>query len=311
MRFLFFSIVFGNLLFASTLQEPTLLQKINRQKPTVETERIERIGTALPNIKDIEALLKKYGKEDKENFAQSLSSQKGVRVSRTSSTISIQETPTGSRPSVQIYQAPQPHQNKASQTEQQTIRLMGYCFFDRDIEVFGFEKMYATLPCSFEGINQLAQVMGELIPKPQSYTLVFKPIEVYIGNRIYKVKGGYALSGDRSSINVASEVNPQAVKKILASAGADASQQASDMIQNAVKSAQTQVSVNGDVVVKKTEFDIDVLGEGVLWAGIASLISNTAQYFKNQAEKIPVTFRIYKGSRIWLNIDVAYKGIIP
>ena len=283
-------------------EENVWLKKLNRQKETVKEAKIIQLNPGLPNLVGIIYLQKKFQKEEKETFA----GKNEIPQRKSAITISSY-TP---QPGIKIKQNQQnqittpTEGNRPSRSRQNRIRLMGYCFFDRDIEIFGFEKMYATLPCSFEGIEGTAQVMGELIPKPRSYSLEFKPLEVYIGHRIYKVVSGYALSGDRSSVNIASEIDTQAIKKILASAGVDAGEQTAEMIKQGARDAQTTVTVNGDVVVKKSEFDINLIGKSALWTGIASLVKNTADYFKRETQNIPITYKIYKGSRLWLNIDV-------
>jgi len=183
------------------------------------------------------------------------------------------------------------------------LHLRGYCYFDRNVVVYGSLKMYATLPCAFKGISQPAKVFGELVPNLKNYALLFVPKKVYINGIPFKVVGGYALSGDGSTINIANEVNDQAIKRILATAGVDAGEKASKLIEKSAEGAQTTVTVNGDVVVKKTNFDIDVIGTSVFWTAVASLVKNTAEYFKDQTERIPITFKIYKGAKVYLDID--------
>jgi hypothetical protein len=275
------------------------LKKINRQGETVSGVTVEEIKPSITNVNLIAGLI--AGMQGSSgSVGTNWIAYSGEKPGTQKETWQFQKE--RKQPEIKIKKP-----SNSKQTEklgQETVlHLRGYCFFDRNITVYGRLKMYATLPCAFEGIPQMAQVFGELVPSVSNYALLFVPKKVYINGIPFKVEGGYALSGDGSTVNVANEVNDQAIKKILASSGVDASKEASKMIEKSAEQAQTEVNVNGDVVVKKTEFDVDILGKSILWSGIASFVGNVANYFKEQSDRIPVTFKIYKGTKIYLDID--------
>jgi hypothetical protein len=324
MRFLpfFFLTLFPSLIFATDnlnsnndTETGLWLRKINRQGKTVSPTRIEVIQPNITNIDLIARLIQSQTGSIGNSASNWLSSTETTERQNQSNSKSnfalFKKQNTGGYPNNNINHSAQNTGNtqqggnfaNTPGGSETILHLRGYCFFDRDIVVYGHLKMYATLPCAFEGISQTAEVFGELVPRLQNYSLIFVPKKVYIGGIPFKVQGGYALSGDGSTVNIANEVNDQAIKRILATAGVDAGEKSAKLIEKSAEGAQTEVNVNGDVVVKKTNFDIDIVGSSAFWTAIASLVKNTADYFKTQTDRIPITFKIYRGTKIYLDID--------
>jgi hypothetical protein len=183
------------------------------------------------------------------------------------------------------------------------IRAVGYCEFDRDIKVFGRQRMYVNIPCYLNGLGGSATLFGELVPQLENYSLVLKPIELYTeSGEIYKVISGYALSGDRSSPNVATEINLRRIEKILAKAGKSVAKDMREVIKDTAKGQQEEVNVNGDVVIKKNELSLNLLGKSALIDGIVALAEGIADVVDKETSNIPVTFKIAKGSLVYLNV---------
>jgi hypothetical protein len=181
---------------------------------------------------------------------------------------------------------------------------MGFCQFDRDIEVWGKQKMYVNIPCVLEGIDGLVTLFGVLQPDLQNYSLLLKPIELYTPNKIYRVVAGYTLNAERTNPNIASEINTRAIETILAKTGADTAQTVKDTVKDIAKSQQTQVTINGDTVIKQTNLSFSVLGETALWTGVASLVQNISDYIQKQTSSIPVTFKIKRGTMVFVNLII-------
>ena len=183
----------------------------------------------------------------------------------------------------------------------QRERIIGYCEFDRTIKVYGNQKMFVNIPCWFEGVSGEATLFGVLIPKLKNYSLVLKPIEVYTNSEVYRVVSGYALSGDRSSPNIASEINLKRIEKILAKTGRYVASDMRDVITETAKGTQQQVTVNGDVVVKKSELNLNLLGKTALLDSIVALAQGIADEIDKETSNIPITFKIERGSLVFVN----------
>jgi len=180
-------------------------------------------------------------------------------------------------------------------------RVIGYCEFDRDVKVYGSQKMFVNIPCWFEGLSGEATLFGVLIPQLKNYSLVLKPIEIYTNSEIYRVVSGYALSGDRSSPNVASEINLKRIEKILARTGNYVAKDMRDVITETAKGTQQQVTVNGDVVVKKSELNLNLLGKTAMLDSIVALAQGIAEEIKKETSNIPITFKVERGSVVFVN----------
>ena len=182
--------------------------------------------------------------------------------------------------------------------------IEGYCFFDRRIIVFGNQKIPITIYCAFTGTKSFGKLQGTLEPDLKNYSLLFKPEYVVLEKKVYKVVKGYVLNGSRTNTNIASVINVPNVKKILANTAIDTADTASKMIQDAVSQQQQQVKVNGDVVIQQRSVDFSTIGEGIVWSALASLVKNTASVIKDNLSNIPMTFEIYQGTKIYVNLEI-------
>jgi len=187
-------------------------------------------------------------------------------------------------------------------------RVIGFCEFERDIEVWGRQKVYVNLPCYFEGLPGVSTLFGVLIPDLKNYSLILQPIEVYASDgTIYKVEAGYVLNAERSNPNVATEVNMRDIERILAKAGSDTAQEVKKYVNERLKNAGTQIEVydGGTAVVKQSNFNIDIIGQGALITGIASLVEGFADLIKEKTQNIPITFRIRRGAYVFANLIIS------
>lgn len=201
-----------------------------------------------------------------------------------------------------------PQTIRQSQYQIRRKRVVGFCEFDRNIEVWGTQKVYVNLPCYFEGLPGVSTLFGVLEPDLKNYSLVLKPIEVYDSDgTIYKVEAGYVLNAERSNPNVATEVNTRDIEKILAKAGSDTAQEVKNYVNERLKNAGTQIEVNagGTAVVKQSSFNIDLLGQGALITGIASLVGGVADLITQKTKNVPITFKIDRGAYVFANLIIS------
>jgi len=194
------------------------------------------------------------------------------------------------------------------------IRVAGFCEFDRDIEVWGTQKIFVNIPCYLNGLEGVSTLFGVLEPDLNNYSLVLKPIEIYDeSGKVWKVLSGYVLNAQRSNENVATYVDAHEIAKILAKAGSDTAQTVKDIVkQRAENAGQTiEVSTTGATTIKETNLDVDVLGQSALWTATASLVEGIADLIKEKTAKIPVTFKISKGSYVFLNAIIEKETYQP
>ena len=197
---------------------------------------------------------------------------------------------------------PQIKQQRGSvKSGEKIIFTEGYCIAPNDIEV-STKKMFYTFPCQLKKVGSVS-VFGELVPDFEGRFLAFKPLEVrnQEGEKIYVIQSGIALSGDKTSYNVASYVNIRAIEKIVANTSAKTAEEVAGAYKEYYENKNKQVVVgSGGATVETNQYPSNyplVMGAVSFAKG---LVEGIAELVKSEVNRMPALFKIRKGSSIYI-----------
>jgi len=270
------------------------------QEETKKTKKLKKtkVDDVEEKYKELEEKYKKYA------LMKTLMGQKDNILPSTSNIILVEDLLNKKQKGQTNTNTSQSSQQQGQQQDNSVMNQVfteGYCTINDDILVK--ETRYATFQCMLKDIGP-SEVFGQLIPDISQRSLKFKPIDVEkFGKRLYSVKSSLVLSGDRSSENIASEVNDRAIEKIIALSASNSAKQTTQAYQEYFQNKNSQIVVgSGGAVMQQNQYPASYPATMGLISLGSSLISSTADYINQQIANEPYIFKIDKGASVYVQL---------
>jgi hypothetical protein len=195
-------------------------------------------------------------------------------------------------------------------TKEQIYLLKGNCYIDRNIDMTTI-AMPIDIDCIFEN-GKTGKVYGNLVSDFKTFSLLLKPYRVIFSDGVsYAVKSGVVYNADRTTINVADEVNKQYLKRVFASALQSGLKSSFDAYQEYVENRDTTTYVagnSGTVVQEKRIPKNYPIVAGILGA-VSGAVDSIMNFMKSEFQSIPVLFKINAGKTLYVELYVTPENV--
>ncbi len=194
--------------------------------------------------------------------------------------------------------------NSIRNVKPKTAELKGYCEFTRGLKITTV-SMPVELPCYFG--DKTGTLYGELLPDFKTYSLIMVPKEVKIRGEMYRVKSGYVLSADRTTMNLADYVNKQLLKKVLYAGLSQGVSSGFSAYQKYIEDKYTQtqtVGTENPVIVQTHDYPPSYPYTSAVLGFIKGLTTALSDVVKQETDKVPVIFRVNGGKTVYVRLLV-------
>ncbi len=186
--------------------------------------------------------------------------------------------------------------------------LEGVCSFDSGIEMRSL-SLPVEVSCLLKddsGRVVSGVLHGFLTPEGKTYSLILVPKELVVGGKRLKVVEGYALTSDRSSMNLADEVDRELVKKlVLASAQSGITEGFKAYKEYAENRNKEVYTANDNTVAEKNEYPSNYPLVSAVFGALKGAVDTVVGALKEKKGQVPVIFRIFPGKTFWVSLKVA------
>ena len=192
----------------------------------------------------------------------------------------------------------------AVQVKPKTAELKGYCEFTRGLRITTI-SMPVELPCYFG--DRVGTLYGDLLPDFKTYSLIMVPKEVKINGNLYRVKSGYVLSADKTTMNLADYVNKQLLKKVLYAGLSQGVSSGFSAYQKYIEDKYTQtqtVGTENPVIVQTHDYPPSYPYTSAVLGFIKGLTTALSEIVRQETSKVPVIFRVNGGKTVYVRLLV-------
>lgn len=180
----------------------------------------------------------------------------------------------------------------------------GYCKFLHDYEVT-LEPVFAQVECLIlSRPSRMARGEVRLNPEPDKYALRAE-LTSLDGREVRSVR---VLNADRSSNNVASEVDRRLISNILLRTGVKTGQETSGMVQDIFRQESRlyeEEIYGGRTVLKRREVDeaLKQVPKASMYLALANLLGTTSEEILGGRKRLPPLFKVYAGTEIYVEVE--------
>jgi type IV secretory pathway VirB10-like protein len=171
--------------------------------------------------------------------------------------------------------------------------------------------MPVDVNCIFEN-GMTGKLYGILASDFKTYSLIFKPYRVVLSDgRFFAVKNGAVYNADKTSLNVADEVNKQYLKRVVASALQSGVKSSFEAYQQYVENKDTStytVGSSGTVVQEKHYPSNYPIIAGILGA-VSGAVNSIMDMMKSEFQNIPVLFKINAGKTVYAELYITPENV--
>lgn len=190
-----------------------------------------------------------------------------------------------------------------NQEAKQTNIYKGYCYPEYDVEV-SIEEVYVPVNCI---LNRREVVKGEmmLIPQIQSYSLTGELTQIE-GKPVKRTIN--VLTGDRTSKNIASDVDRRIISNIILLTARDTGKAVSDATANIFRSAG-RVTMTGNVAgFGTTTVDptsaLDSIPKMAMYTALANLLKTSSNELLADKNRLPPLFKLRKNTELYVEFEL-------
>lgn len=192
-------------------------------------------------------------------------------------------------------------EGQITKPEQSNI-YTGYCYPEFDVDV-SIEEVYVPVNCI---LNRRQVVKGEmmLLPVPQNYSL--KAVLTQIDGKPVK-NSIKVLTGDKTSSNIASEVDKRLIANVLLLTARDTGKNVANATANIFNSAATTTLTNtggfGVITVDPTA-SLNSIPKMAMYTALANLLKTSSNELLADKNRLPPLFKLKKNTELYVEFEL-------
>jgi len=186
--------------------------------------------------------------------------------------------------------------------ERKTIAFEGYCRLLEDISLT-IEPAWGQVECFSR--NRVYRGTMKFVPEVENYSLRGQ-LEKLQG---YSVISSEVYTADRTSRNIAKEVDTRLIANILLRAGRETGKQTVDVLQQAFQPQRIITGTGSLTVVEtNTKETLKQIPDFALYSAIANLLSASSDEILRDKRRLPPLFKVVKGQEFYVKAQVCVRG---
>lgn len=186
--------------------------------------------------------------------------------------------------------------------ERKTIAFEGYCRLLEDVSLT-IEPAWGQAECFSR--NRVYKGTMKFVPEVENYSLRGE-LEKLQG---YSVLSSEVYTANRTSKNIAKEVDTRLIANILLRAGRETGRQTSNVLQQAFQPQRVITGTGSLTVVEtNTKETLKQIPNFALYSAIANLISASSEEILRDKKRLPPLFKVVKGQEFYVKAQVCVKG---
>jgi len=186
--------------------------------------------------------------------------------------------------------------------ERKTIAFEGYCRLLEDVSLT-IEPAWGQAECFSR--NRVYKGTMKFVPEVENYSLRGE-LEKLQG---YSVLSSEVYTANRTSKNIAKEVDTRLIANILLRAGRETGRQTSDVLHQAFQPQRVITGTGSLTVVEtNTKETLKQIPNFALYSAIANLISASSEEILRDKKRLPPLFKVVKGQEFYVKAQVCVKG---
>ncbi len=199
-------------------------------------------------------------------------------------------------------QTPSATEDPLGGQERKTIAFEGYCRLLEDISLT-IEPAWGQVECFSR--NRVYRGTMKFVPEVENYSLRGQ-LEKLQG---YSVISSEVYTADRTSRNIAKEVDTRLIANILLRAGRETGKQTADVLQQAFQPQRTITGTGSLTVVEtNTKETLKQIPDFALYSAIANLLSASSDEILRDKRRLPPLFKVVKGQEFYVKAQVCVRG---